>query len=130
MLLPLKDFWLRLTGKATTQSASPAPYCYLSESQLKHVAGLAKLTPWDDFRVAVDALVNFNAETLLATRDESQLHYLRGFISGLRKAALLPEEAASLLTQTHVNERTDADRLQRAADARRDATFATAAFRR
>lgn len=57
---------------------------------------------WDLYLRALDTLTIFSAEAILAASQDESLHYHRGVVVGLRKAATLPREAVA--TETLWNE--------------------------
>jgi hypothetical protein len=64
----------------------------LSERGLRRLQSLQTMEEWDTFVEVLDELVKFNAEALLGAQRTEDVHFYRGFISGIRKAATVIHE--------------------------------------
>lgn len=61
---------------------------------------------WEVFVRSLDAIVKLSGEQILQSSSDSALHFLRGKVSGLRKAASLVDEIA-VMEKRFVNERNE-----------------------
>jgi hypothetical protein len=64
----------------------------LTEGGLRRLQILTSSDEWDTFLEVLDELVKFNAERLLEAQRTDNVHFYRGFISGLRKVATITNE--------------------------------------
>ena len=64
----------------------------LSASSLASLKALHAQEEWSDYLNLLDSAINLYAEQLLATDSDAEVHRLRGFILGLRKAGTLVTE--------------------------------------
>lgn len=81
----------------------------LSPPEWEALKGLVERPEWPIYLKALDFCVNLSAETILSAATNESLHYHRGIVMGIRKAALLPIEARNNET-SWVNEQLAAER--------------------
>lgn len=67
----------------------------LSEGEWRKLKAFKASDEWPLYLGVLDALVKFNGESLLRTKVSEDVHFLRGFISGLQKAgSVIAEQEA------------------------------------
>jgi hypothetical protein len=64
----------------------------MTEGTLRRLQILVNTDEWDSFIEVLDELVKFNAEALLGAQRTDDVHFYRGVISGIRKAATITHE--------------------------------------
>lgn len=74
-----------------TKEAFTLPYG-LSNEDWSKLKVLTSEDGWEVFLHTLDALAKLDGERMLTTSDDKVLHFLRGHVVGLRKAATLIEE--------------------------------------
>lgn len=100
----------------------------LTEGGLRRLQILRSSDEWDTFAEVLDEVVKFNAETLLGSQRTEDVHFYRGFISGVRKAASIIDEI-SQGEQRHLSEKQRLDNVGKQ-NAGTTALFGTPAWRR
>ena len=124
MLKRLRDI-LSPPPAAQTDAAFEIP-CGLTPPEWEDLKALTEARGWDSYLKALDSAAIFSAEALIGASKDENLHYLRGFIQGLREAGVLiaklqTSEAAYLDEQRR--------NLPVARAGRTHATFGSAAWR-
>lgn len=106
---------------STKENSFPIPYD-LSPSDYEALLRLEGFPEFETFLKALDVAVKFNGEALLASSTDVSVHYYRGVVIGMRKAA-------SLVAEIRINEeRFLADKRTREHSAERRSRGRDAAF--
>lgn len=124
----MKAIFRKIRDILQPQPQLQRPFGLFAE-QTQKLAELRLEDGWQVFQEVLDASVNINAEALLATRDAYSDTYLKGVITGLRKAGTLVDE---IIAKTEENARAadrTAIRNQPSPIARVAATYGTPAWR-
>lgn len=106
------------------------PLLGLTPNDLANLRDLRNSDGFEVFTRALDASVNINAELLLNSRDSAVIHETRGFILGLRKAALLVDETIDASKRLADAERDAGERARYAGDASAVSLFGTPGWKR
>ena len=90
MFTKLKDLVSRLRGN---QPSKPQTFD-LSTSDIAALNRLCSMDEWTVYLSMIDNIVAYRAESLFATSDTNQLHFLRGELSAMRQLPLIVERMA------------------------------------
>jgi hypothetical protein len=71
----------------------------ISASEWSAIKDLMEEPGWDAYLKLLDDAANFSAEAILAASQDESLHFHRGIVVGIRKAASLPREAVASETR-------------------------------
>lgn len=122
---PLRDLIARIRGETEQETG----FAGLSEGERQALDRLRETPGYEVFLNLLDRRISLMAEQLVSTRDDAEVHELRGHIKGLRDVPFVLE--MSLKQEEHNHERR---RQQRAAERaaadlnERLATFGTPAW--
>lgn len=78
---------------SSTEAGVPLPYG-LTNAEWQHLKRLVTEDGWPAFLKALDEETKLKGDQILLTSDEKALHFMRGFVSGLRKASSLVQEVS------------------------------------
>lgn len=116
LFAPLRDL-LRPKTPSKTAEAFSVPFG-LKPEEWANLKALRNHDGWPVFLKAIDTVVKLHGDRMLASSDPAVLHFVRGSVAGLRKAAILIDEVARDEAR-HASEKT---RLETQKDARADRT--------
>lgn len=103
----------------------------LTDGEIAHLQSLRTHDGWPILLKVLDYDVNLKADALLAPSLSSEhVHFFRGQISGLRRAALLVDEILTKEAEIARHEQRKRAAAEPSDSARRAATFGTPAWRR
>lgn len=94
---------LRPSRPHATSEKFQLPYGLTNEEWVK-LRSLTRDPGWEVFLKSLDAITKLSGEQLLQSSKDEALHFLRGKIVGIRKAASLVDEI-SMMEKRFVNER-------------------------
>lgn len=119
---------VRPSAPALTETEFPLPYG-LKASEWARLKTLPTEEAFKIYTGVLDELTKLKGESILQSSSTETLHYLRGFVAGLRKAGLVVNEI-EIAERNHARARTDArsDSDSRTRD--RGEFFGTSYFRR
>lgn len=105
LLSPLQDLIDNLRGRNQSEDRTPLD---LSRSDIKALKRLISSPEWKTYLSVLDKFSTLNVEGIMSARQDRT--WDRGFVSGVRKAGLIPEEIV------HRTEKAQSERIQRATD--------------
>jgi hypothetical protein len=111
---------------ALTERGYAIPF-ELTPPEWEALKGLMERPEWAVYLRALDFCANLSAETILSATTDESLHFHRGIVVGIRKAAFLPVEARNNET-SWVNEQLAAERRRRPERERSVALFGSPAW--
>ena len=105
------------------------PYDQSRES-IRELHSLATDPKWPLYQSLLDSIITINAEDLLLLRSAEDIHFLRGYILGLRKAGTIINELVNDLAKedARIRDRSDHDR-SRDRERERLAVFGTRLYK-
>jgi hypothetical protein len=125
LLAPLRKLFTPPKASSRTPEGFPIPYG-LTPEEYALLRSHIKEREWEIYVKALDSALRFHAEKLIQTSSNEALHFSRGFISGLRRAA-------GVVSEIEAAERSFNENLKRQENVRKrsdTSLYGTPAFRR
>ena len=121
-LLDLKSSpLLRLLSKRKKPPQEPA----VSAEALAALRALAKSADWSVYKLLLDLYVENSVKSMLSAAEDSQCHYLRGYITGLLHSVQIPEQLIAQADNSEGRNARAANTASRRRDSAKSALYAT-----